>query len=290
MRVLLLGPTGQLGGELQRAAPPRHELMVVPEAELDLRDAAAVQRLLQGVRPALVLNAAAYTDVDGAEAQPELAHAINATAVRTLAGAVAAVAGRLIHVSTDYVFDGQQGSPYAPDAPTAPINVYGASKRDGERHALELLGERAVVVRTAWLYAAGGRNFVQTMLRLLRERPRVEVVDDQLGTPTWARSLAQALWQLAERPDLQGVQHFTDAGTASWYDLAVAVREEGQALGLLAQPGAVLPIPSSAMPRPARRPACSVLDKHATWSALGAAPPHWREALRQMLCEVRDGG
>lgn len=290
MRVLLLGATGQLGGELQRAAPGGYELVVVPEAQLDLRDAGALQGLVQQLRPALVLNAAAYTDVDGAEGQPELAYAINATAVRVLASAVAAVGGRLLHVSTDYVFDGQRGSPYAPDAPTAPLNVYGASKRAGEEHALALLGERALIVRTAWLYARAGRNFVQTMLRLLRERPRVEVVDDQLGTPTWARTLAQALWQLAARPELHGVQHFTDAGTASWYDLAVAVREEGQALGLLAQPAPVLPIPSSAMPRPARRPACSVLDKHSTWSALGTVPLHWRDALRQMLREVSDGG
>lgn len=289
MRVLLLGPTGQLGGELSRAAPPQHELIAVPELELDLRDAAALQRLVAALRPALVINAAAYTDVDRAEAQPELARAINAAAVRTLARALAEVEGRLLHVSTDYVFDGLRGSPYPPDAPTAPLNVYGASKREGERHALELLGDRATVVRTAWLYAARGRNFVQTMLRLLRERPRVEVVDDQLGTPTWARSLAEALWQLAERPELHGLQHFTDAGAASWYDLAVAVREEAEVLGLLTAPAPILPIPSSAMPRPARRPACSVLDKRATWAALGLMPVHWREALRQMLREVRDG-
>ncbi|MBK8481021.1 MAG: dTDP-4-dehydrorhamnose reductase [Proteobacteria bacterium] len=289
MRVLLLGPTGQLGGVLQRAAPPHHELIAVPEQELDLCDAAALQRLVAALRPALVINAAAYTDVDGAEAQPELAHAINATAVHTLARALAEGEGRLLHVSTDYVFDGLQGHPYPPNAPTAPLNVYGASKCAGEGHALEQLGERATIVRTAWLYAARGRNFVTTMLRLLRERPRVEVVDDQLGTPTSARSLATTLWQLAERPELHGLQHFTDAGIASWYDLAVAVREEAEALGLIAAPAPVFPIPSSAMLRPARRPACSVLDKRPTWTALDHTPVHWREALRKMLREVRDG-
>jgi dTDP-4-dehydrorhamnose reductase len=187
-----------------------------------------------------------------------------------------------VHVSTDFVFDGKASSPYAPDAPTRPLGVYGATKRDGEIAA----GADALIVRTAWVYAAAGNNFVRTMLRLMAERDEVRVVADQIGTPTHAASLARAIWALAAAGST-GHYHWTDAGAASWYDFAVAIQEEALALGLLSRAVPIVPIRTVDYPTPAQRPAFSILDKTTTWAITGPAR-HWRAELRDCLVCMKD--
>ncbi|MBW8295550.1 dTDP-4-dehydrorhamnose reductase [Sphingopyxis sp.] len=283
MKALITGADGQLGQALQRTAPEGAEVVATTSSVLDIGDAKAVRSFVSATGPQILINAAAYTAVDQAETDSELAFRINGDAVGFLARAGEAVGARFVHVSTDFVFDGEAGRPYAPDAPTAPIGVYGCSKLRGEHEA----GEGALIVRTAWVYGSQGNNFVRTILRLIADRDELRVVADQIGTPTWASSLADGIWKLAAA-GANGVYHYTDSGAASWYDLAVAVQEEALELGLVDRTAKILPIPSSAYPTPARRPHYSVLDKEATTAMLGLPAPHWRANLRLMLREVRD--
>jgi dTDP-4-dehydrorhamnose reductase len=169
-----------------------------------------------------------------------------------------------------------------------PLGVYGASKLAGERRVIEVLGERFLILRTAWVYAATGRNFVRTMLRLMAERDRIQVVADQVGAPTWATSVAEALWGAVQKPEFTGIHHWTDAGVASWYDFAVAIAEEGHGIGLLPRAVEVESIATADYPTPARRPAYSVLDRSSAERALGFKPAHWRANLRKMLKELKD--
>lgn len=285
MKALIVGAKGQLGRGLQATAPAGAEIVAHDVDTLDITDAAAVGALVEAERPDLILNAAAYTAVDKAEAEEDLALAINATAVGHLAAAAKANGARLVHVSTDFVFDGTSGVPYAPDAAPNPVSAYGRTKLAGER----LAGAEALIVRTAWVYAPEGGNFVRTMLRLMGERPEVRVVADQIGTPTYAPGLASALWTLAEQ-GLSGLHHYTDAGVASWYDFAVAIQEEGLAAGLLESAVPVIPIATTDYPTPARRPHYSVLDKSSTFAALGGPMPHWRDNLRTMVAAISHTG
>lgn len=282
MRVLVAGAGGQLGGALTRTRPEGVEIVALPKADLDIGDRDAVLAAVSRARPALVINAAAYTQVDAAEQDAEAAERINATAVAHLAEACARHGARLVQVSTDYVFDGSANLPYDPGAATNPLGVYGATKRRGEQAALAEAGARALVVRTSWLYAHDGRNFVTRMLQLMAQRPELGVVVDQVGAPTAAEDLAAALWRLASR-EVTGLHHWCNSGVASWYDFAVAIGEEALALGLLARVPPIRPIPTSAYPTPARRPAYSVLDKRATEAAAGCEAAHWRAALRGVL-------
>lgn len=286
--LVVTGGHGQLGRELVRSCPGGWRVAAPGSEEMDITDADGARRYISERRPAVVVNAAAYTAVDRAETERDRAWAVNAEGAANIAAAAAASGARLIHISTDFVFDGRQGTPYPPDAEPAPLNEYGRSKLAGEERVRAALGDRATILRTAWLYAAGGPNFVLTMLRLLRERGHVRVVADQLGTPTWAHGLAVALWRAAAQPDFRGTHHWTDAGVASWYDFAVAIAEESEARGLLGGPARVEPIRAAEYPTPARRPASSVLDKTSAWALLGT-PPHWRAQLRMMLAELADG-
>lgn len=280
-KVLLTGANGQLGRELVECAPGV-DLIALGRDALDIGDANAVTERLAAVAPEVVINAAAYTAVDRAEAEPELAHRGNATGAGNLARACATLGIRLLHVSTDFVFDGRASEPYRPGDATGPLGVYGQSKLAGEREVLDALPE-AVILRTGWVYSRFGGNFVKTMLRLMAERDSLNVVCDQVGSPTWAAGLAGALWEFAARPGLAGTYHWSDAGVCSWYDFAVAIGEEGLACGLLERPVTVRPIPASDYPTPARRPAFSVLDKTTAWRDLECAGVHWRVQLRQML-------
>ena len=281
--VMITGAAGQLGFELRRSAPSGTPLVAVDIAELDLTDDTAVEAFVATHRPSLVINAAAYTAVDRAESEPERAVAVNVTAAHALARSASRHGARMIHVSTDFVFSGNQPRPWCPDDLPEPLSVYGRTKRDGESAVLDVLGDRAQVIRTAWLYSAHGTNFVKTMLRLLAERDAVQVIADQVGTPTWARGLAQVIWAVAAAPATAGVLHWTDAGVASWYDFAVAIQEEGVARGLLPRAVPVHPIPTSGYPTPARRPSYSVLETSATSARLGCRPVHWRTNLRLMM-------
>ncbi|MEQ1579268.1 MAG: dTDP-4-dehydrorhamnose reductase [Steroidobacteraceae bacterium] len=291
MKVLVTGATGQLGRALLESIPESIQARGVDRAQCDLADPDQCHALVVAERPDLIINAGAYTQVDKAETERDLAFRINAQAPAALADGLARTGGRLIQVSTDFVFDGRLGVPYAPNATSNPLNVYGASKRAGEQAVLQQLNERAVVLRTAWVYSRHGSNFVKTMLRLMSSRDAVSVVSDQIGAPTWATSLASAVWSVAFRPSVSGVLHWTDAGVASWYDFAMAIQEEALARGMLGKAVPVLPIAAEEYARryPASvpRPAFSVLDVRATYGLLDVAPLHWRIQLRAMLDELK---
>jgi dTDP-4-dehydrorhamnose reductase len=289
MRVLITGAEGQIGRALAATAPPGAEVGFRSRADLDITSREDVARGVGDFGPDLVLNAAGYTSVDGAEAEPAAARTVNEEGARHLAEAAAGAGARMLQVSTDYVFDGRQGHPYAPGDPPNPLNAYGVSKLAGERAVLDTLGDRAVVLRTAWVYAATGRNFLLTMLRLLNEREQVRVVSDQVGTPTSAPSVARAAWALAVRPEVHGIAHWTDGGIATWYEFAVAIQQEALEAGLLHRDATVLPISTEEYPTPACRPRYSVLDCSATRAALGMVPDHWRVALRRTLGELVHG-
>ena len=287
-KVLLLGAGGQLGSELRGSQPETGvELVAAGRGQLDLADAGITQAIVE-LAPDVVINAAAYTAVDRAESEAEHCHLINDTAVGRVAEAVNSAGARLIHVSTDFVFDGRQSHPYRPDDGVNPLGVYGESKWRGEQAVRSVLGDAAVILRTAWVYSAHGNNFVKTMLRLMGERDQLGVVADQIGTPTWAGGLARAIWRIVEAPNVQGTHHWTDAGAASWYDFAVAIYEEGRRLGLLQRDVHVAPIPTEAYPTPASRPAYSVLDKQSLWDALQIEGVHWRQQLTIMLQELKE--
>jgi dTDP-4-dehydrorhamnose reductase len=284
VRVLVLG-AGQIGTAISRVASSAHEVIVRTHAQLDIVDAHAVGEALAEVKADWVVNAAAYTAVDRAEDEPDLARAVNDTAVAALAHAAAREKARLLHLSTDFVFDGKGGRPYRPTDATHPLSVYGATKRAGEDHVLQ--SGRGIVMRTSWVYASTGKNFVLTMLKLMKEREQINVVCDQIGTPTWAMSAASAICALVELGPEGGIYHWADLGVASWYDFAVAIQEEAIMRGLLARPTGIVPIPSSAYAARAVRPGFSVLDTSSARALLPVPNLHWRESLRRMLDELR---
>jgi dTDP-4-dehydrorhamnose reductase len=288
VKVLVTGADGQLGHELVQALAPTAEVIACNRAQLDLCDSAALSRKVREIRPDVICNAAAYTAVDAAETDADAAQLVNATAVGWLAGAAHAARARFIHVSTDFVFDGQSSRPYVPNDEAHPQSVYGRTKLDGEAAAY-IHAADTLVVRTSWVYAARGRNFVLTMLRLMNERNEVRVVADQVGSPTYAGGLAKALWTLA-LDGAAGTFHNSDSGVASWSDFAFAIQEEALALGLLQRAVPVIPIATAEWPAPAPRPRFSVLDTRLTWPHLGGPPLHWRVNLRIMLREVQQHG
>ncbi|WP_299194662.1 dTDP-4-dehydrorhamnose reductase [uncultured Erythrobacter sp.] len=280
MKVLITGAKGQLGGALQRTAPGDAVISAIDIDDVDLTESAILSARIEADAPDLILNAAAYTAVDKAEEDEDLARAINSQAVAVMAKAMERSGGKLVHVSTDFVFDGSSAKAYAPDAKRAPLSAYGRTKAEGEDH----LRETDLLVRTAWVYEAGGANFVRTMIRLMNERDELSIVSDQIGSPTWATGLARTIWGLVDK-GAQGTFHHSDAGVASWYDFAVAIAEEAHALGLIQSPPKIRPITSAEYPTPARRPSFSLLDCSATRRLIGDAPVHWRENLRTMLKE-----
>ncbi len=288
MKVLVTGASGQFGIECQRASPPGWTVIAVARQALDIGDAAAVQAMVKREAPDLIINAAAYTAVDRAESEPETAYRINRDGPGHLAASAVKAGSRLVHISTDFVFDGERGRAYAPNSPTSPLGVYGASKLAGEAAVLAA-GGKALIVRTAWVYSPHGNNFLKTMLRLMSSRDEVRVVADQIGAPTSTGTLAGTVWGLVD-VGAEGIFHATDAGVASWYDFAQAILEEATDLGLLTNLVRVTPITTADYPTPARRPAFSVLDNSATWRRLGRPASHWRMALRAVLVQMSERG
>lgn len=282
MRFLVTGAGGQLGSDLLRVlAGTTHEAVGVTRAELDVADPAAVEKLVAELRPDVVLNAAAYTAVDAAEQDEAAAAAVNGDGPAVLAQVCALHGGSVLHVSTDYVFDGTATTPYEVDAPVGPRSAYGRTKLAGERALRELLPERSWVVRTSWVYGETGANFVRTMARLEGVKDTLDVVDDQRGSPTWSRDLAAGLVALATSTAPPGVYHCTNSGETTWCGLARAVFAE-----LGADPDRVRPTTTEAYPRPAPRPAYSVLSLR-SWAAAGLpAPRPWDEALHAAFTEV----
>lgn len=297
MRVLITGAAGQLGQALLRGVPATIDAEPVEciatsrsggggALALDLADASACRALVERLRPDWLINAGAYTAVDKAESEPDLAQAVNAAAPAAFADALERTGGRLLQVSTDFVFNGRQGSPYRSDQSVDPLGVYGASKAAGEAAVAAVLQpQRLCVLRTSWVYGPVGRNFLLTMLRLMAEREQLGVVADQVGCPTSTAGLAQACWAVIQR-GVSGVHHWSDAGAASWYDFAVAIAELGQASGLLANPARVHPITTADYPTPAQRPSYSLLDCTHTRAALQLPALHWRSALQEVIADV----
>ncbi len=275
MKILVIGETGQLGRALIATVPADAELITADRDDCDLYDPAAVHAFVSATSGDVTINAAAFTAVDEAEKNIEKARLINADAVRAM---VDACSGKLVHVSTDFVFDGQSSRSYRPDDVRNPLSVYGRTKADGENH----LREQDLLIRTAWVYGAGGANFVRSILRAIREKPELHVVTDQIGAPTWVDGLARTIWALIQEK-ATGTFHHSDAGVASWYDFAIAIQEEALAIGLIAKAIPIRPISSDAWPTAAVRPAFSLLDSSATRELLGDGYTHWRKSLRLML-------
>ena len=285
MRVVVLGGGGQVARAIIATAPSGHTVIARSRAELDISDPAAITAVLTEARPDWIVNGAAYTSVDLAEEQVANATQANDTAVGLLAAAADKAGCRLVHPSTDFVFDGTSGRAYVPTDVTNPLSVYGRTKLAGERHARER--GKSIVLRTSWVYASSGRNFVLTMLRLMREKDKLSVVADQIGSPTWATGIARAIWGLIDANAPAGRYHWTDLGVASWYDFAVAIQEEALARGLLERSIPITPIATADYPTKAVRPRFSVLDTRATRALIPAVAQHWRENLRHMLDELR---
>jgi dTDP-4-dehydrorhamnose reductase len=285
MRALIFGSSGQVGLALCASAPASAEVIAHDLRETDIRDRSAVVRALDSVRPNVILNCAAFTAVDDAESRPDEAFLANAEAPGFIATEATNRGMRVVHISTDYVFDGRSHSPYPTTAEVGPINVYGATKLEGERRVLGV-DPRHVVVRTAWVHSGTGVNFIKTCVRVLSAGNAMRVVDDQIGTPTRALHLARALWRIADLPHVEGLLHFTDAGVASWYDVATAVLEHLVASGRGGPNAAVIPVGTEEFPRPAKRPQFSVLDKRSSWSAIGYVPPHWRDGVIASTAEL----
>lgn len=303
MNILLLGADGQVGQELQQTLQPLGSVVAWGRQQLDLSQLDTIQPAIAQAKPDVIVNAAAYTAVDRAESEPELAHTINGEAPGEIAKAAAALEATLIHISTDYVFAGDASTPYQPTSVPGPLGEYGRSKLAGEV-AVRAHCDRHCIVRTAWVYGAkGAGNFVKTMLRLGKERSELRVVADQVGSPTWSLDLAAAIAdsishlhpQIAEQStsseqtDPYGTYHYTNSGVASWYDFAVAIFEEAAQFTDLAIER-VIPIPTADYPTPAHRPHYSVLDTGQMSQLLGHQPPHWRHSLRSMLAELLASG
>lgn len=288
MRVLITGSSGQLGRALVAAAPGSEVVKACTHAELDIGQEAAVRALFAEFAPELVINAAAFTRVDDAERNPEEAARANALGPQVLAVACRTAGAWLTHVSTDFVFDGSQSRPYDTHAAPHPLSVYGRTKLVGEAAVVRELGERCAVVRASWLYSAAG-GFAARMLTLMRAKPELRVVSDQVGAPTHAAGLAGTLWAISTRR-AAGLWHWCDSGIASWYDFAVAIAEEAVRFGLLPLAPPILAVATADYPTAAVRPAYSVLDKRATETLLGITAPHWRLALRATLAGAVSGG
>ncbi len=290
MKILILGRDGQVGTALTAILAPLGEIAAYGRAGADFTRPDDVARLVHRERPDVIVNAAAYTAVDKAEAEPEIATLVNATSPGRMAEAAAEIGARLIHISTDYVFDGEQPEPYAEDDATSPINVYGRSKLEGEL-AIAATAADHLILRTSWVHSASHANFAARILELAAERDELKVIDDQSGCPTSARLIAETIGRLialgdAGRPIPAGVYHLTAEGETSRYDYARFIIDEARRLGMVLKGERILPVPSSAFPTPAPRPRNSHLSTHKLRTALGHDLPGWRDDVRPTIATI----
>ncbi|NNG11896.1 MAG: dTDP-4-dehydrorhamnose reductase [Halobacteria archaeon] len=286
MRVLVTGGDGQLGTEVVREFTRLgHEILAPLPEEMDFLDPDTLAARATALQADWVVNCAAYTQVDHAESEPGQAFTINRDSAGSLASVAAETGGRMMHISTDFVFDGKQSRPYREDDEPAPLSVYGRSKWEGDKAVLAAL-PGAIILRTAWVYGVHGNNFVKTMLRLAGEGKPLRVVDDQVGTPTWTADIVQAMVALVEA-DASGVFHFTNAGETSWCGFARAILAEAMQLGFEIKTRTVEAIPTSEYPLPATRPQYSVLDTRKIQPYLASPIPPWRDSLIKMLKELQ---
>jgi len=279
--ILITGAAGQVGQALVATSPPDIDIIALSRHQLNICNYSAVMDTVAQIKPNWIINAAAYTKVDHAENDSDLAFSVNGDAPGYLAEACLKVGAKLLHLSTDYIFDGQSSAPYKPTDIPNPINIYGQSKLIGEKNIQKIMAKDYTIIRTAWVYDFTHRNFLTTMLRMMREQNQVRVVVDQVGTPTSAYSLAQLLW-IAICTGIEGIFHYTDAGVASWYDFAVAIELLGRKYKILEKEAAIKPIYSYEFKTLAKRPMFSVLDKSLTWNTLSIDPQHWVNSLEQV--------
>lgn len=281
MKVLIIGKSGQLANELVAEAPEHIVALALGRNDVNITSVSAFTDVVTRIRPDVIINASAYTAVDKAETDIESAYALNKTAVEVLAQVAKEQRIRLLHVSTDFIFDGKSNIAYEVDDSASPQSIYGASKLAGEQAIRAIYPENSAIIRTSWVYSSYGNNFVKTMLRLMSEKAELGVVADQVGCPTYAKTLATFLWLLTEKDSIELIYHWSDAGVASWYDFAQAIQEIGFELGLLNKQIPIQPIPSSAYPTPAERPTFSLLNSSFSTEIL--KPAHWRKQLRSCL-------
>ena len=286
-KVLLIGAKGQVGQELQLTLLQLGEVISIGREELDLTNSEKISQLIREIHPDYLVNAAAYTAVDKAESEPELAYYINAKAPKIMAESAEKIQAKFLHISTDYVFDGRKNTPYLETDLTNPLGVYGQSKLRGEEE-IKTVNSQAIILRTAWVYGSYGKsNFVKTMLRLGKEREELKVVVDQVGSPTWAKDIATAITHLLINVDNPpGIYNFTNSGVASWFDLTKAIFEEAKISGIPLKIQRVIPITTAEYPTPAVRPAYSVLSGQKISQQLGYIPPYWRDSLKAMLNQL----
>jgi len=292
MKILLLGPNGQLGWELQRSLAPLGELLTLDRSQgADFADPQSLASLVRQHAPRVIVNAAAYTAVDKAQGEEALCRRVNAEAPARLAELAAELGALLVHYSTDYVFDGSGTAQRDEEAPTGPLSVYGATKLEGEQ-AIRASGCQHLILRTSWVYAARGGNFAKTMLRLAAERDQLKVIDDQIGAPTGADLLADVCAHMIRatlhRPELSGLYHLVASGETSWHAYARHVIEFARARGtaIKVAPGQILPIPTADYPTPARRPLNSRLSTAKLQQAFGLTLPDWQVGVERMLTEI----
>lgn len=285
LTILVVGKNGQLAYELAQTQPSNVTAHFFDSKALDVRNQQQVESAIADIQPNVVINASAYTAVDQAETDEENAYAVNAKGVEYLALVCKKMNARLIHISTDFVFNAAKNTPYAIDDTTNPLGVYGASKLAGELAINTLYPDNSVIIRTSWVYSQHGNNFVKTMLRLMAEKPELGIVSDQIGSPTWANGLAKACWKFVFYSEC-GTFHYSDLGVASWYDFAVAIQELGLEKGLLKNSIPIKPIKAASYPTPAKRPSYSVMDTDKTYQILETDGLHWRTALNSMLKEL----
>lgn len=285
LSVLLTGCSGQLGYEVMQRADqfPQLRIHAFDSKSLDITNKTSLESVFLSVKPDVVINAAAYTAVDKAEEESKKAYQVNEIAVSYMAQLCLKHGARMIHISTDFVFSADKNTPYQVNDQTGPLGIYGASKLAGEQVLLEALPESSVIIRTAWVYSTHGNNFVKTMLHLMQDKPSLNVVYDQVGTPSYARNLATACLLAAQNTQLAGVYHWTDLGVTSWYDFAIEIQQTAIQLGILDESIPISPIPATMYPTPAKRPSYSVLDTSDLRSALQLQGQHWRQALVEML-------
>jgi len=316
MKVLITGKNGQLGWELEQLVPSYIQLVSLSSFDLDISNANAVNSVLTKHSPDIVINTAAYTAVDMAETDQQMAYAVNESGCENLALTCKKINAKMIHISTDFVFDGAKSTPYQTSDKTNPINIYGSSKLAGEIKVNDVLGEQATIIRTAWVYSVHGKNFVKTMLRLMAEKEELSIVYDQVGTPTWAKGLAKMIWSLVNqsikknnnltesnlklnnqelykqsqivKPISSKILHWTDAGVCSWYDFAVAIQDLALEKKILNKVIPIRPIPASAYPTSAKRPSFSIIDKSSAEQASGLETLHWRKQLSAMMDELNE--
>ncbi len=284
MNVIITGADGQLGKELQYTAPNHLKIHAYSSESLNITDYISVSTIINQLLPDVVINAAAYTDVDKAESERETSYAVNALGPKNIAKTCRLAGIKLIHISSDYVFNGSSPLPYLPSDQPDPINVYGSSKLQGEHEIIEELENNTIIFRTGWLYSIHGNNFLKTVLKLLHDKDQITIVYDQIGSPTWTRNLATLIWRAVTNfPNVNGVYHWTDAGIASWYDFAIAIQSTAYDLELIKKQARISPIRTNQYHSSALRPANSILDCSSTWQEFDIVPISWQKSLKQML-------